>query len=296
MSGLARKPYPKRGTLLTIRSEQMRSIDISGQPITYELRGRGVPIVLVTGTGYPGATWPPAFVEPLLERHSVLVFDHRGTGSTPASGEHLSTRLFAKDALGLMDALGLEAAHVLGHSMGGRVAQWMALDRSERIRSLILAATGPGQYREDKPVTRGIPLHAAKELIEQGYERYMREHIEATFFTPEFATQHPEVVRWLVEAYWGHRPDVESYLRHIIARQEHQTADRLGEISMPTLVLIGDRDTQAMGTGVHTEQSDFLMTCIPDATKRVIEGAAHGYFWQMPERTAEIVLEWTATR
>jgi pimeloyl-ACP methyl ester carboxylesterase len=272
----------------------MRTIDVHGHPIAHELRGRGVPIVLVAGTGYPGATWPPEFVEPLLERHRVLVFDHRGTGSTPASNERFSTRLFARDALGLMDALGLEPAHVLGHSMGGRVAQWMALDRPERVRSLILAATGPGQYRDDRPVARGIPLRAATELIEQGYERYMREHIELTFFTPEFARERPDVVRWLVDAFWQHRPDVESYLRHIVARQEHQTADRLAEIAVPALVLIGDRDTQAMGTGVHTEQSDFLMAHLPNATKRVVEGAAHGYFWQMPERTAEIILGWTA--
>ena len=272
----------------------MQTIDVDGQPIAFEIRGQGVPIVLVAGTGYPGATWPPGFLDPLARRHRVVVFDHRGTGATPASAERLSTRVLAHDALGLMDALGLEAAHVLGHSMGGRVAQWMALDRPERVRSLVLAATGPGQYRDDRPVTRGIPLHAATELIEQGYERYMREHIEATFFTPEFARERPDVVRWLVDAFWQHRPDVESYLRHIVARQEHQTSDRLAEIAPPALVLIGDRDTQAMGTGVHTEQSDFLMTHLPNATKRVIEGAAHGYFWQMPERTAEIVLDWTA--
>jgi pimeloyl-ACP methyl ester carboxylesterase len=273
----------------------MQTIDVNGQPIAHLLRGHGVPIVLVAGTGYPGATWPPAFVEPLLERHSVLIFDHRGTGSTPASAERLSTRLFARDAVGLMDALGLAPAHVLGHSMGGRVAQWMALDRPDRVRTLVLAASGPGQYRDDKPVTRGIPLHAATGLIELGYEQYMRTHIEATFFTPEFSAEHPEVVRWLVDAFWADRPGVESYLRHIVARQEHQTADRLGELSMPALVMIGDRDTQAMGTGVHTEQSDFLMAHLPNATKRVIEGAAHGYFWQMPARSAEILLEWTAT-
>lgn len=272
----------------------MRTIDVAGQPIAFEIRGQGVPIVLVAGTGYPGATWPPGFLDPLARRHRVLVFDHRGTGATPTSAERFSTRVFARDALGLMDALDLEAAHVLGHSMGGRVAQWMALDRPERVRSLILAATGPGQYRDDRPVTRGIPLRAATELIEQGYERYMREHIEATFFTPEFARERPDIVRWLVDAFWQNRPDVESYLRHIVARQEHQTADRLAEIAIPALVLIGDRDTQAMGTGVHTEQSDFLMTHLPNATKRVIEGAAHGYFWQLPERTAEIVLDWTA--
>ena len=68
-----------------------------------------------------------------------------------------------------------------------------------------------------------------------------------------------------------------------------------GEIRMPTLVMLGDRDTAAMGTGVHTEQSDFLMKHLPSATLRYVEGAAHGFFWQAPERTVEILLEWTAS-
>jgi len=272
------------------------TIEVNERPIAHELRGDGVPIVLVAGTGYPGATWPAEFVQPLLTRHSVLTFDHRGTGATPASSERYSTRLFAQDAISLMDALGLPAAHVLGHSMGGRVAQWMALDRPERLRTLILAASGPGQFRDDRPVTRGVPVHAAKEMIELGYERYMREHIRDTFFTPEFAAAHPERVAWLHEAFWAHRPDLENYLRHVVARQEHQTADRLGDLRMPTLIVIGDRDTQVMGTGSHKEQSDFLMAHLPNATMRVVEGAAHGYFWQLPESTAEIVLDWTASR
>ncbi len=270
------------------------AIDVGGLPIAYRLRGSGVPLVLVAGTGYPGATWPDAFVDPLTERHAVLTFDHRATGGTPATAERLSTRLLASDALGLIDALGLGAAHVLGHSMGGRVAQWMALERPERLRSLILAASGPGQFRADRPVTRGVPVHTVVDLVEKGYERYMREHVAATFFTPEFARDHAEVVDALHRSFWENRPDLEGYLRHVIARQEHQTADRLAEIRVPTLVLIGDRDTAAMGTGVHTEQSDYLLGHIPNAKKRIVEGGAHGYFWEMPERTAELVLEWTA--
>lgn len=249
--------------------------------------------MLVAGTGYPGATWPPEFVRPLLTQHAVLTFDHRGTGSTPPSPGRYSTRLFAKDATMLMDVLGLPAAHVLGHSMGGRVAQWMALDRPDRLRTLILAASGPGQFRDDRPVTRGIPVHAAKEMIELGYERYMREHIRDTFFTPEFAAERPERVAWLHDTFWAHRPDLENYLRHVVARQEHQTAERLDEIRVPTLVMVGDRDTQIMGTGSHAEQSEFLMAHLPNATRRVIEEAAHGLFWQLPARSAEILLDWT---
>ena len=272
----------------------MPVVHLADTSLAYELTGNGVPLVLVAGTGYPGGTWYPALVERLAERHAVLVFDHRGTGATPPGPGRYSTRGFAADALALMDALGLEAAHVVGHSMGGRVAQWMALDRPDRVRSLVLAATGPGQFDPGRPVSRGIPLHTARDMIELGYERYMAKHIAETFFTPEFVASDPDRVAWLVRAFWEHRPSLEEYLRHVLARQEHQTADRLAEIATPALVLIGDRDTHQGGTGVHWEQSAYLLEHLPNAERAVVEGASHGYFWQVPEASADIVLDWTA--
>ena len=272
----------------------MPVVNVAGLNVAFELRGSGEPIVLVAGTGYPGATWRPDLVEPLAAHHAVLTFDHRGTGRTASTPEPYSTRGFAADAIGLMDAIGLPAAHVVGHSMGGRVAQWMALDHPGRVRSLVLAATGPGEFRPDRPVTRGIPLHTAAAMIELGYEGYMREHIAATFFTPEFVASHPERVAWLADTFWANRPSLEDYLRHVIARQEHQALDRLGELAMPALVLIGDRDTHEGGTGVHWEQSGALLERLPNAERRVVPGAAHGYFWQLPELSAEIVRDWTA--
>ena len=272
----------------------MPEIRVGDLAMAYELTGSGDALVLVAGTGYPGGTWLPELVERLAVRHRVLTFDHRGTGRTLSTPGRYSTRGFAADAIGLMDALDLEAAHVVGHSMGGRVAQWMGLDHPDRVRSLVLAATGPGEWREDRPVTRGIPLHTAKAMIELGYEAYMREHIAATFFTPEFAAATPERVAWLVGAFWRDRPSLEDYLRHIIARQEHQTADQLGELTMPCLVLIGDRDVHQGGTGVHWEQSAYLADHLPDVERAVIPDTSHGYFWQAPDVAADIVLEWTS--
>jgi pimeloyl-ACP methyl ester carboxylesterase len=263
-------------------------------PIAYEVHGRGDPVVLVAGTGYPGATWAPDLTEPLAERHAVLTFDHAGTGDTPSRDERYSTRGFAADALALLDSLELPAVHVVGHSMGGRVAQWMALDRPDRVRSLVLAATGPGQFRDDRPVTRGVPVNTAADLVERGYEGYMVHHIATTFFTPEFVERSPGTVAWLVDAFWSHRPSLREYLRHVVARQEHQTADRLGDIAAPTLVLVGDRDTHQGGTGVHWEQSAFLHEHIAGSRLATVEGAAHGYFWQLPAESVRILLDWTA--
>lgn len=264
--------------------------------LAYEVRGRGAPVLFVAGTGYPGATWSPAALDILAAEFAVITFDHRGTGDTPATPGPYTTRGFASDALGLLRALDTGPAHVIGHSMGGRVAQWMALDEPSLVRSLVLAATGPGQFSEEKPVTRGIPLHTALAMIEAGYEGYMRSHIRDTFFTAEFAEEHPEAVEWLVRAFWDHRPPLQEYLKHIIARQQHQATELLHRITTPALVLVGDRDTHMGGTGVHWEQSQYLLQRLPNAELCVIPNTAHGYFWQAPEESMGAVARWLRKR
>lgn len=254
--------------------------------------GPGAPLVLVAGTGYPGSTWPPELIEPLGRGRPVITFDHRGTGRTPGTAGPYSTRLFAADLAGLLDELRIEHAHVLGHSMGGRVAQWLALDAPRRVRSLVLAASGPGQFDPAHAQTQGIPVATALGLIEHGYERYMRDLITRSFFTASFAEAQPERVEWLIRAFWNARPAIEDYLKHVAARQEHRTTDRLGEISQPTLVLIGDEDTHIGGTGSHWDQSRYLAERLPNAELAVIEAARHGFFWSHSERTIELLTAW----
>ena len=261
-------------------------------PLAHEVRGSGPVLVLVAGTGYPGATWRPSLVNLLAERTTVVTFDHRGTGTSAVGAAPFSTRLFAADLAALLDGLGIASAHVLGHSMGGRVIQWLALDRPDLVRSLILAATGPGQIDPGQPLVRGLPLITARELIEHGYHDYMKEHIADTFFTDEFIVESPEVVSDLVAAFWNNRPGLDAYLRHVIARQEHQTAERLAELSVASLVLVGDADTSSRGTGSHLAQSRYLADHLPDATLEVFQGFKHGYPWQAPERTADVLLKW----
>lgn len=260
--------------------------------LAHDVRGSGAPLVLVCGTGYPGATWPPDLVEPLARRYTVITYDHRGTGASAGTGDRYSTRLFATDLAGLLDELGLASAHVLGHSMGGRVAQWLALDAPTRVRSLILAASGPGQYDASHPQTAGIPVAAAVRLVEDGYEAYIGGLIRRTFFTETYAEAHPERVAWLVEAFWQHRPGLEDYLKHVAARQEHRTTGRLGEIGQPTLVMIGEEDTHVGGTGSHWDQSHYLAEQLPRAELRVIAGAKHGFFWSHPEDSVAAITDW----
>jgi pimeloyl-ACP methyl ester carboxylesterase len=251
--------------------------------LAHDVRGSGPPVVLLPGTGYAGSTWPASLVDGLAADHTVVVPDYRGTGRTPGTDGPYSTRLFAGDVVALLRGLDVGPAHVLGHSMGGRVAQWVALDAPDLARSLVLAASGPGGPVPTAGQAVGIPLEAALTLIEHGYEGYMRRQISSTFFTPEFVERDPATVDGLIAAFWAARPSLRDYLKHVVARQGHSTRDRLAEIVQPTLVLVGDADTHAGGTGSHLEQSRHLAAHLPNARLHVIAGARHGYFWECPD-------------
>lgn len=260
--------------------------------IHYKSEGEGPPLLLISGTGFPGATWRTGVAMRFVERgFQTITYDHRGVGASDKPDASYSTRMFAADAVGLLDALGIERSHIVGHSMGGRIAQWIALDHPERVSSLVLAASGPGEFDPNFKVMRGIPLHTAVALIEKGYEGYVREHIAGPFFfTPQFARKHPDVASRLVEAFWEDRPPLKSYLRHVIARQQHQTAEHLGKIDAPTLVIVGDDDQMKAGTGNHLKQSQYLADHIPGAKLVVLNKVAHGFFWEQPEATIEAIV------
>jgi aminoacrylate hydrolase len=261
----------------------------------HRVSGTGPPLILIAGTGYAGDTWRlPELMAVLEPQRTVITFDHRGTGATPGTNGDYSTRLFAADAAALVDELGLGPVDAIGHSMGGRVLQWLLLDRPELVRRAVLAASGPGQFDSSLPVTRGIPLKPALMIAEQGFEAYIRQQIASTFFTPEFRAARPDRVEWLIGAYLATRPALEDYFKHVIARQGHQTTERLGEIRHDCLVLVGERDTHQGGTGSHWEQSQYLAAHLPRATFRSIPDCAHGYFWQEPELSAAAVLDFLA--
>ena len=270
----------------------MPKLNVNGIGIGYEIRGSGPPIVLVAGTGYPGASWPASFLDSVSRDHSVLTFDHRGIGDSDDNDGPYSTRMLAADALALVDRVFGEPVDVVGHSMGGRIAQWMALDSPSKVRSLVLAATGPGPLPGTSGQETGLPINTVARMVEVGYEEFMRESQRKHFFTDMFAERRPELVEWLFSAWQRNRPSLRCYLKHVLARQQHDTVGRLSNINQPTLVLVGGADTALMGTRSHLEQAHYLATALPHAELQILPGLKHGLFWEAPEDSATSVLSW----
>src|SRR5689334_5806828 len=199
---------------------------------------------MMAPTGWPGSVWNLEQVPFFAEHFRVITYDQRGIGRSDQPDEEYTTDLLADDALALLQAIDAVPAHVLGFSMGGRIAQLMALKQPSAFRSLVLAGTDAGR----SGARSGVPLEVALSLGEHGYEGYFADHLDHDFpFSPEFRAGHPEKLQALADAISARRPPLKLYLRHILARGGHDAIDRLGAIQMPTLVIVGGDDRFSRG-------------------------------------------------
>ncbi|MFO8060674.1 MAG: alpha/beta hydrolase [Bacillota bacterium] len=255
----------------------------------YELHGDGEEVVVfIAGTGGNCCFWREFQVPDFSRKHRVLIYDHRGTGESSKPDMCYSTRMFADDVVCLMDELGLEKAHVIGHSMGGRVTQWVALDHPERVKSVVLSGTGPGRWPGRVYHPSGIPFATAREIAEKGFEKYMRDHMDSPFMhSPEF--RETEQFQRISQLSVGGLQPLYAYLRHVEARQAHQTYDIIHRIQVPTLVIDGadDKDNDHF-TGLH-----YLAEKIPTAGElKLLPGLRHGYLREAPDKANPILLDW----
>ncbi len=258
----------------------------------YEVHGQGEPLMFIAGTGSSCEYMKVVTVDWFAKHFQLIIFDHRGTGRSDKPDMAYSTRMFAADAVGILEQLGIQRAHVGGRSMGGRVAQWIALDHPYRVGALVLSSTGPGSWANHERTfepQRGVPYGTALRMIELGYDKYMQEHREGDFmFTPGFVREHPDVVQRLHEPSSAYPTPLNTYLRHVIARQCHEARALLGRIQAPTLVIDGRDDTVSSGTGNHVESSRDLARLIPNAELALVPGA-HNYLMEHPENHQVII-------
>lgn len=233
-----------------------------GTPIAYEDRGVGVPVLLIAGqaTGMHG--WGP-FADALARDFRVLVYDHRGIGESGLGDPSAyTTRAFADDAVAVLDAAGVAAAHVVGHSMGGRVAQFLAAFHPERVRRLVLIATSSG----DRSAGRRDPA-ALADLLSGDRARML-----PLFFDDVWAAAHPDAV----DAFFTRVASRPALRGHFAASRDHDGSAVLDRIRATTLVVHGARD--ALTPPSHGR---LLADRIPDAALAEFD-ARHGLHLDTP--------------
>ena len=257
-----------------------------GVEIYYEASGQGTPFVFLSETACDGAVWNLYQVPEFSRDHRVVILDYRGTGLSGKPSAKYSTEMFADDAVAVLDHLGLEGAVVCGHSMGGRVAQLLALNYPRKVSKLILASSGAAH-----PGDRGIPLRIAKEMVEWGYEKYVRDHTIVVGWTEVYARNHINRIEKYLQVRMANLCPVEFYFRHVLARQEHDTSGRLKDITVPTLILVGDDDHFVVSDMSHRAGADLLAQGIPNSKLVVLPGARHSYLYTEPEKVHGIIRE-----
>ena len=238
-----------------------------GAGIAWCSTGEGEPLLLISGQAVDSSAWD-AVVPTFAESFRVITVDHRGTGeSEPGTDEAYSTRSFARDALAVLDHAGVDRAHVYGHSMGGRVAQWLAIDSPDRVASLVLGATTAGDEG-------GVPRSAAAtaDLASGDADRLAR-----LFFVDAGR-------RADAEAFFDQKASARAKRLHRRASRAHDTWDLLGRIVAPTLVIHGADD--AMSPAGNAE---LMAERIPDSRLALLPGARHGYYLEHPAASDVVI-------
>src|SRR4051794_10142945 len=215
----------------------------TGIELYYESHGEGEPLVLIPSTAFAANVWEPYQVPELSRALRVITFDPRGCGRSSHPTSMYTIEQMACDVVELLHHLKIEAAHVLGHSMGGRIGLGMALDFPGRVKSLILAASGSGVAGYPAPAcVAGLPEQLARSLAIMGLEGYVRHEIceTSTYFGDAYRARHPERVAAFYALAWEQHAPIESYMALCVARHTWEATHRLGDVAVPSLVVIGD--------------------------------------------------------
>lgn len=262
----------------------MPILKTDGADIYYEVHGNGPPMLLISGTACDGAFWSPYQVPDFSRDHTVIIFDQRGIGQTRVHNNDYSIARLATDAAEIVRQVGLGPAVVVGHSMGGRVAQLIALDHPDTVTAMALLSTGAGYKAQG-----GIPPKICLGIIKEGYEDYIRDHNVDIGFTKKFAEENPTRVDECIAVLMHALPPVEIYLEHVNSRQWHNTRNRIQDIQVPCLITVGDDEVHGLSDTTHVESAKILAENIPNARFNVIPNAGHFYMFSHPEYINSLV-------
>jgi pimeloyl-ACP methyl ester carboxylesterase len=267
----------------------MPILNANGIDIYYEIHGSGVPLVLITGIGYDH--WPWHKMVPHLEgKYQVIVFDNRGVGKTDKPEGAYSAEMMADDTAGLLDGLEIEKANVLGHSMGGFVAQALVLKYPDLVDKLILASTNFGGLRHI-PVTPEA-MAVLMDFSGDPMERFKRGLLVSC--APGFGESNPEIIEeWM--AYRERNPILPGPYQSQLAvglgllSEDSSFDGRLKQVKAPTLILFGAEDQVA-----PPGNADLMGAQIEGSRIEILDGIGHFFSLEAPEVVAEIILDFLA--
>ncbi len=259
----------------------MPKVQVNDIQIYYEERGEGFPLVLIMGLGCNLDWWGDDLWDALASQYRVIAFDNRGAGRTDAPKVPYSIEGFAADTIGLMNALRIAKAHVFGVSMGGMIAQEVALGYADRVEKLVLGGTFCGGREAIQASPEVLQLLGTR----SEHPAAMKAGVTKMLFPDTFVHSHPSCI----DEHWKRISAIptenDAFFRQMMAVQQWGCFDRLPNLHAPTLILHGTDDIL-----VPPGNAEVLARRIPNATVKLYEDAGHGFTAQIPHEVAGDVL------
>ena len=261
-------------------SKEAKTIPVEDIGIACEVFGEGEPLILIMGYSGTMDLWAPEVLQELATHYKIIIFDNRGMGKTTASDKEFTIELFADDTAGLLDALNIERAHVLGWSMGTYIAQELALRHPHKVNRLILYAADCGGEEAIQPSQEVLEVLADT----SGTPEMRGERLFKLLFPPKWLEEHPDPGTYFPMPTETSSP--ENIERQYKAMDNWtSTFGRLPQIAQDTLLITGTDDVIP-----PPENSFIIAERIPGAWLVQFKGAGHGLMYQYPERFSRIVL------
>ncbi len=258
----------------------MQHARVNGVELVYEVHGTGEPLVLIHGAQSDRSIFVNLLPD-FVDQFRALLFDQRGSGQSEKPDRAYTMGLLADDTAALMEHLDFSPAHIYGVSMGGMIAQELAIRHGPAVRSLVLGCTTPGGRQavrlEGEALQRS---HSTAPLSAEARGRALAE----TAFTKAYVAQHPELIPALIEARKKQPLDPVGFGHRMQAAATHNTFDRLAQITCPTLVITGKDDAL-----IAWENSQLLAENIAEAELVVLEPAGHVFWVEQPAQSRQAI-------
>lgn len=268
----------------TLEKGVTKMVAVGDIEVAYRIFGEGDPLLLIMGYSGTMDLWAPEMIRELASEYKVIIFDNRGMGRTTASDKEFAIELFADDTRGLLDALGIERAHVLGWSLGTYIAQELTLRYPDRVEKLILYAGDCGGKEAIYPGPE--IMDALADASSSSQER--GEKLLATLFPEKWLKEHPDPRTYFPKVTETSSP--ENIKRQYQSWQNWKGSySRLSSITQPTLLITGADDVNT-----PWQNSLIMIDLIPGAWLVQLEDGGHGVMYQYPEKLSRIVLTFLA--
>ena len=250
----------------------MPMININNCSYYFEIHGKGIPVVLIAGLRSDHSRWFPV-LEKLAARYKVLIFDNRGSGQTTDSGEPFTVEVMAADTMSLIARLGFQQPHIIGHSLGGAIAQYIAKNYSDKISSIALCNTFLKLNDVAKEVFKDIiTLYQA-----QASPGEITKHIASWVFSNKFLTPSALKVIQRIADENLYPQSLSGYTRQLDALCNFDSRTWLRTINLPTLVIGSAEDK------IATPRESEELTAIIRGSRLVILTTGHGSLTEAPD-------------